>query len=55
MRHKFIVICPECSEEHTTIEVKFLNVEEDIVGRDVMTFLCPVTQTPAKSPVYRSE
>jgi len=52
MTQRFIVICPECSEEHLTTEVEFLNVEEDIQGRDVMFFVCPITKTPTKSLVY---
>jgi len=53
MNEQFIVICPECSEEHLTTEVKFLNVEEDMQGRDVMHFTCPVTQTDTTSLVYK--
>ena len=53
MKDQFIVICPECNEKHSTTEVEFLNIEEDIQGRDVMYFVCPVTKTPTKSLVYR--
>lgn len=53
MNEKFIVICTECSEEHLTTEVEFLNVEEDMQGRDVMYFVCPVTTTESKSLVYK--
>lgn len=53
MIKNFVVICPKCSEEHTTTEVEFLNVEEDIQGRDVMYFVCPVTQEQAKSFVFK--
>ena len=49
-----IVICTECSEEHDTSEVKFLNIEEDMEGRDIMYFTCPVTNTETKSLVYAS-
>ena len=52
--NNMIVVCSECSEEHTTTEVKFLNIEEDIQGRDVMYFICPVTNLEAKSLVYAS-
>jgi hypothetical protein len=38
MNRNFIVICSKCSEEHDTSEVKFLNVEEDIQGWDIMYF-----------------
>lgn len=49
---RYFVICSECSEEHSTTEVEFLNVEEDIQGRDIMYFQCPTTETETKSPVY---
>lgn len=48
-----IVICSECSEEHLTNEVEFVNIEEDIQGRDLMYFVCPVTKTETKSLVYK--
>ena len=54
MNRKFIVVCTECSEEHSTESIKFLNVEEDIQGRDIMHFECPVTNLEAKSLVYAS-
>ena len=50
--YRYVVICPECSEEHSTVEVEFLNVEENIQGQDVMYFVCPVTHTDTKSLVY---
>ena len=52
--NNMIVICSECSEEHDTSEVKFLNIEEDMEGRDIMYFECPVTNTETKSLVYDS-
>jgi hypothetical protein len=30
---------------HTTSEVEFLNIEEDIHGRDVLTYICPTSLT----------
>ena len=53
MNEQFIVLCPECSSEHLTTEVEFLNIEEDIQGRDVMYYICPVTNTNTKSLVYK--
>jgi hypothetical protein len=47
-----IVVCSKCSEEHDTSEVKFLNIEEDMEGRDIMYFTCPVTSLDTKSLVY---
>ena len=52
MNNSFIVVCTECSEEHDTETVKFLNIEEDIQGRDIMYFECPVTNLEARSLVY---
>lgn len=37
------VQCKECGEQHDTEEVKFVNIEEDIQGYDVLTFVCPAT------------
>jgi len=49
-----IVKCRECGEDHNPKEVEFLNIEEDIHGRDVMEFICPVTKHPIKSLVYNN-
>lgn len=35
------VPCPLCDHEHTTHQVKFLNIEENMYGEDVLTFVCP--------------
>jgi hypothetical protein len=53
MNERFIVICSECGEKHLTAKVEFLNIEEDMQGRDVMHYTCPVTNQPTKSLVYR--
>lgn len=53
MNERFIVRCTECGENHWTTEVEFLNVEEDIHGRDVMSYTCPITNQSTKSLVYR--
>lgn len=34
------VFCIHCQQDHTPGEVDALDIEEDAVGRDVMTFLC---------------
>lgn len=47
----FIVKCRECGEEHDTTKVQFVNVEEDFHGRDVFTFVCPITGTTTSSLV----
>lgn len=33
-------------------DVKFLNIEEDVQGRDVMTFECPICGESHKSLVF---
>jgi hypothetical protein len=45
------VVCGECGDRHTVDEVKFLNIEEDFQGRDLMTFECLATSTVQKSYV----
>ncbi len=52
MNRNFIVVCTECSEEHSTEDVEFSNVEEDIQGRDIMHFICPITKMDTRSLVY---
>ena len=52
MERGFIVICTECSEEHSTEDIEFSNVEEDIQGWDIMYFICPITKMEARSLVY---
>lgn len=49
---RYYVICKECSENHRTDTIELLNVEEDIEGRDVVFFVCPVTEIETKSLVY---
>ena len=46
---RYFVICLGCGEKHETDAVEFLNVEEDIQGRDVMEFKCPETDTIQRS------
>lgn len=53
MNETFFVWCAACDGNHTTDEVEFLNVEEDIEGRDVATYRCPDTQTTQKSLVFK--
>lgn len=48
----YFVLCPACDTEHDVDEVTVLNVEEDIQGRDVLTFECPLSNTNQSSLVY---
>ena len=45
------VFCKECDEFHDAEEVKFLNIEEDFMGRYYMTFECQFANTEQKSHV----
>ena len=47
------VKCSECGSEHSSEEVETVNIEEDIFGRDLLTFICPVTKKQAQSNIYR--
>lgn len=40
MKHAYRVYCQWCSNWHSTEDVEFLNIEEDIQGNDVMHFRC---------------
>jgi hypothetical protein len=44
------VMCAYCST-HDVKHVEFLNIEEDIEGRDIMTYRCPTTQDVQRSIV----
>lgn len=50
---RMFVLCKECDGMHYPKNVEFVNIEEDIQGRDIMTFVYPETQKTTKSPVYR--
>ena len=49
------VYCKVCQCRHEVNEVEFVNIEEDIQGQDVMTFLCHSTEDAEMqtSHVYR--
>jgi hypothetical protein len=46
------VMCKSCDDEHDTKKVEFLDIEENVYGQDVMTYLCPITANVEKSMVY---
>jgi hypothetical protein len=49
-----VVFCEACDGQHDTTKVKFLNIEEDIQGRDVMEFECPdVADSVVRSLVFQ--
>lgn len=45
------VYCEHCQDFHLVDEVECLNIEEDIQGRDLITFLCPETDKTVVSLV----
>mgnify|MGYP003132491330 CR=1 FL=1 len=48
--HKPIkVSCNDCKRSTDESTVEFVNIEEDIQGRDVLTFVCPYCNTTQKS------
>ena len=46
------VQCSECGEKHKADEAEFVNIEEDFLGRDLLTFICPKTKQQSQSLVY---
>ena len=52
MLHSYYVICKECNLEHSTEEIKVVNVEEDQYQQDVCYFKCPITKEVTKSLVF---
>ena len=45
------VNCSKCGETHYPGEVESLNIEEDIQGFDVLTYICPLTNLETKAYV----
>ena len=48
---KTTVRCSKCQIEFDTQKVKFLNIEEDITGQDILTYECPICKVETKSYV----
>ena len=46
------VYCKDCHDWYLEKEVKFINIEEDIQGADVLTFECPGCECEQKSRRY---
>lgn len=46
---KVKVTCPTCKNMFNEDAVEFINIEEDIQGRDLLTFKCPVCNEPKKA------
>ena len=47
------VRCSKCQEDHKPKEMETLNIEEDMQGRDLLTYVCPVTQEITKAYVLQ--
>jgi hypothetical protein len=43
------VRCSKCKQDHDERDVEFLNIEEDIQGKDILTFEFPDCKTTQKS------
>ena len=46
-----IVNCPECKAESDSNKVEFVDISEDVMGRDLMEFVCPKCKKTVKSNV----
>jgi len=46
------VTCPSCGDDYKNDRVKTSNIEEDISGRDVVTFYCPFCEKEVQSFVF---
>ena len=46
------VHCTCCGDDHLVKDVEFMNVEEDLYGRDVLEFRCPDLGTSTKALVH---
>ena len=51
MKSDLYVLCPSCGEKHYNDELHATGLEEDIEGRDVIRYVCPVTKTGAQAVV----
>lgn len=47
------VRCTKCGHYHYTEDLRIENVEEDEIGRDVVTYICPDTLQIGSSLVWR--
>lgn len=55
MRNKTTIpLCPSCGGTHDIMDVKFLNIEEDLDHNDLLTFVCPISNEESRSSIYRS-
>lgn len=43
------VNCSKCHQTHRPGEIETINIEEDIQGYDLLTYICPVTKEKTKA------
>jgi len=43
------VLCEKCGINIDEGEVEVIDIEEDVYGRDILTFVCPYCKTKQKS------
>ena len=48
---KSMVKCPECKGEFNAAKVKFIDIESDIQGIDLMTWECPTCKCSKKTVI----
>ena len=51
-RKEVMVYCEDCGDWYLEKEVKFVNIEEDMQGVDVLTFVCSGCEGEQKSRRY---
>ena len=51
-RKRIQVFCSHCKMWINEEDVKFINIEEDIQGADILTFVCPDCGQTSKSRRY---
>ena len=49
----FFVQCKSCKDYHYNDKIRVDNVEEDIMGRDVVYFDCPITNNSSSGLVFK--
>ena len=52
--YRYFVTCPQCRVPFEVREVQPYDIREDVMGEDVVTFICPRCPTnnmPVESPV----
>lgn len=43
------VFCTTCNEYVDEEKIKFVNIEEDMLGHDILTFICPKCKQQKRS------